>query len=327
MRILFIDSNELLMYGLANGFKAAGHEVMISGRLNTRTIPNLIADFRPDLIFSEGWGKENDTVSKQTFFGKQIKNSGIPHVYWAVEDPNFTLDFTLPLVVRMKPDFVFTLSDPLVGFYRRLGIPAGHLDFGFEPSIHCPVSPVSQYKCSIVVVANAYPHVLQKYPNHYRKTSLQTLIKPLLEENIRVDFWGKDWDNMGSILGADIPSTWIHGYLPYTEANKVYNSARIVVGLQNYKSQITQRTYEILGSGGFLITSDTEGVRQLFKPGEDLVVSSNPQQTIDLVRHYLTHPYDQTRIVRKALETVSKHSYRNRAEQALQILKNERIIR
>ena len=51
----------------------------------------------------------------------------------------------------------------------------------------------------------------------------------------------------------DIPKDWIHGPMHYLETCKVYNSADIIIGLQNYQELITQRTYEILGSGGFLL--------------------------------------------------------------------------
>lgn len=314
------------MYGLANGFREAGHEVLVSGRISEFTIPDLISRFQPDLIFSEGWGEENDAAWKQEFIGKQVKESGIPHIYWAVEDPHFTLDFSLPLIVRMKPDFVFTLSEPLINFYKKLGIRAAHLDFGFEPSIHHPSSD-SEYSCSVAVVANAYPHVLKQSPNHYRNISLQTLIKPLLKENIRVDFWGQDWDKMGDVLGVDIPKNCIHGYLPYREAYKIYNSSQIIIGPQNYKSQVTQRTYEILGSGGFLLTSDTPGVRDLFQHGEDLVVSASEEQTIELVRYYLDHPEECKKISKQGHQTVSKHSYQNRAKQVIQIILDEGILK
>lgn len=56
---------------------------------------------------------------------------------------------------------------------------------------------------------------------------------------------------MSKYIGREIPPNWIHGYLDYTEAYKVYSSAKVVIGLQNCESQLTQRTYEILGSGGF----------------------------------------------------------------------------
>ncbi|RVT59884.1 glycosyltransferase [Niallia taxi] len=326
MRILFIDSNELLMYGLAAGFRDAGHEVLVSGKIDEKTIPNLIASFRPQLIFTEGWSEENDSPWKQKLISSQVKASGIPHIYWAVEDPHFTLNFTLPLLARMKPDFVFTLSTNLVDFYKKLKIPAAHLDFGFEPSIHYPVSN-AENKYDIVVVANAYPHILTESPEHYRNKSLQTLIKPLIEEGIRIDFWGADWDKMGNVLGVNIPSDWIHGYLPYRDAYKVYNSAKIIIGPQNYKSQVTQRTYEILGSGGFLLTSDTPGVRDLFTPGKDLVVSNNKQQTLSLVDYYLNHPQERTKIKMQGHNTVSNHSYVKRAKQAIQTLISEGIIK
>ena len=314
------------MYGLANGFREAGHETAVSGKINKKTIPHLISKFRPQLIFTEGWGEENDDPWKQKMIGKQVRASGIPLIYWAVEDPHFTLDFTLPLLARMKPDFVFTLSANLVDFYKNLKLRAAHLDFGYEPSIHHP-TPATQYNYSISVVANAYPHVLTQSPKHFRNDSLHTLIKPLVEENIRINFWGNDWDKMGEVLGVTIPPNWIHGYLPYKDAHKIYNESKIIIGPQNYKSQVTQRTYEILGSGGFLLTSDTPGVRELFKPGDDLVVSSSKEQTLKLVHYYLNHPEERTKISRQGHITVSNHTYRNRAEQVIQTLVNEGIIK
>ncbi|PKG21760.1 CgeB family protein [Niallia nealsonii] len=325
MRILFIDSNELLMYGLANGFREAGHEVRVSGKINEKTIPSLISSFQPHLIFTEGWGEENDAPWKQELICKQVKDSGIPHIYWAVEDPHFTLNFTLPLIARMKPDFVFTLSSSLVDFYKKLNIRAAHLDFGYEPSIHHPTS-VTQYDYSIAVVANAYPKVLTESPEHFRNNSLHALIKPLVKKNIRIDFWGQHWDKMGEVLGVDIPQNWIHGYLPYKDAYKVYNEAKIIIGPQNYKSQVTQRTYEILGSGGFLLTSDTPAVRELFKPGKDLIVSSSKEETLRLVDYYLNHPEERTKISLQGHKSVSKHSYRKRAKQVIQTLFDEGII-
>ena len=81
---------------------------------------------------------------------------------------------------------------------------------------------------------------------------------------------GRYWDEMDHIIGRKIPDEWIHGYLPYTEANKVYSSADIVLGVQNHLTQVTQRTYEVLGSGGILLTNDTPEIRRLFQPGKIL---------------------------------------------------------
>lgn len=84
----------------------------------------------------------------------------------------------------------------------------------------------------------------------------------------------------------DIPKDWIHGPMHYLETCKVYNSADIIIGLQNYQELITQRTYEILGSGGFLLTLDTLGVRGLFKPGKDLITVSSPKETLQAIQYF-----------------------------------------
>ena len=104
--------------------------------------------------------------------------------------------------------------------------------------------------------------------------------------------------------------SWLHGYLPYPDAHKVYNSAKIVIGPQNQLTQVTQRTYEILGSGGFLLTSDTPEIRRLFKPGKDLVVSRSAKQTRNLVRYYLKHPKQRERIRKQGKITVLRHNYK-----------------
>ncbi|WP_229163500.1 hypothetical protein [Bacillus cereus] len=79
------------------------------------------------------------------------------------------------------------------------------MDFGFEETAHYKSPKSSEYNCSIAVVANVYPHILGKYPDHFRSHALNALIRPLLEKNIRIDFWGNKWDEMNRFFGMDIP--------------------------------------------------------------------------------------------------------------------------
>lgn len=131
---------------------------------------------------------------------------------------------------------------------------------------------------------------------------------------------------MAGVLGEPVPLEWLHGYLDYLETNKVYSSADIIIGLQNHRTQVTQRTYEILGAEGFLLTSDTPEIRRLFQPGRDLVVSSSAEETIDLVRYYLKKPAEREKISRQGKETVEKyHTYKHRASYIMNLLKQEGI--
>ncbi|WP_280521382.1 glycosyltransferase family protein [Paenibacillus mangrovi] len=324
MRILFFESNWANVTGLPEGFRDLGIKLKVSGPLTEENIPVLIRKYRPDLILTMGWGSEQK-VRTQQWIRKYVKLFRIPLVYWATEDPHFTHTFTIPLIHRMKPDFVFTLTPENVALYQSMGIPSAHMDFGYHPSVHHPAEATDKYKCSIAIVANAYPEVLRSSPQHYRHHSLQTLLQPLLESNIRVDIWGKSWDEMHT-LGYDIPKEWIRGFLPYGEANKVYSSASIVLGLQNYTTQVTRRTREILASGGFLLTSDTPAIRRLYRLGKELVISNSPEETVKLVHYYLNHPEKREKIRAKARAAVLNDTYTLRAQYMLDVLQRHGIL-
>ncbi len=325
MRILFLESSQIWVYGLPYGFIDNGHKVMISGPLTEKNIPLMIEEFKPDLIITIGWGVEN-TVSKQKWIYKYVHEAKIPLIYWAVEDPAFIDDWSLKLIRNIKPSFIFTISQDSLEYYKKNGVKAGYMDFGYNPSINCPVEMNSEVRYSIAVVANAYPDVFNKFPKHFRLTSLETLITPLLKENIKIDFWGRDWDKMKQYLGMDIPKEWIHGYIPYKDTNSIYNSTDIVIGLQNYPSQVTQRTYEVLASGALLLTNNTPGVTKLFKPDKELIASSSPKETVQAVRHYLNNPKERKLIREKGRLAVNKHSYCQRAREMLKVLVDQGIL-
>ncbi|XMB67504.1 glycosyltransferase [Mycoplasmatota bacterium zrk1] len=325
MRVLFLVNSNMWKHTLPEAFIELGHEVEISGEVTERKISSLISEFKPDLIMSMGWSPEQ-TMEKQMLIRRYSKNVKIPHVYWSLEDPAFTWCFSLPLIQRMEPDYVFSICPSTVDYFKKLDIKSAHMDFGYAPKLHQQVETVNKYKSSIAIVANGYPDVLTKYPKHFRHQSLKTLISPLIKENIRVDFWGNNWKDMGQFIGCEIPNDWIHGYLPYTEANKVYSSSDIIIGLQNYPTQLTQRTYEILASEGCLITVDTPGVRQKVKPGKDLIVSSSPEETLKLIKYYLKNLDECRKIAEQGKNSVAKHSYKNRAQFMIDTLKREGIL-
>ncbi|KXG75454.1 CgeB family protein [Thermotalea metallivorans] len=326
MRILFFEDSPVWNYLLPEGFVDAGHQVKVTGPLAQHNIPKVIEEFRPHLIVTMGWGIFQ-WESYQNWLKQYIHASGIPHVFWSLEDPEHTHTFTLPLLRRVQPNFVFTICKSKVQYFQQLGFPTAHMDYAYNPRIHYRTDIMPKYHCSIAVVANAYDYILKNNPSAYRTKSIQTLICPLLENNIRVDFWGNNWADMKPILGYDIPASWIHGYLPYLEANQVYSSADIVIGLQNNYMQLTQRTYEILSSGGFLLTPDTMAIRERFRPGQDLIASSSPQETMALVDYYLKRPEERERIRNQGRLTVKDHTYKHRAQYMIHILQSRGILK
>ncbi|WP_411679097.1 glycosyltransferase [Clostridium thailandense] len=325
MRILFFLSDTMWRHTLPEGFIEAGHEVEITDTLDEKIIKNKILQFNPDFSMSLGWGHEQITKN-QLIIRRCVKTSKVPHIYWSIEDPAFTFSFSLPLIQRVQPDFVFSICPYTVDFYRKIGIKSAYMDFGFSHKIHKPVNYDKAYDSSISLVANAYPNVLKNHPKHYRHTSIKTLIIPLLKNNMRIDFWGKDWDKMDSYLDFHIPKEWLHGYLYYKDANKVYCSSKIILGLQNYPNQLTQRTYEILASGGFLLTSNTPAVNRLFKSDEHLITSSSVEDTVALVNYYLENSDERQKIAGYGKTALSGCSYKDKADYIIETLKKYRII-
>ncbi|MBS4193251.1 glycosyltransferase [Bacillus sp. FJAT-49705] len=325
MKILFLESHPMWIYGLPNGFREEGHTVMISGPLSRENISEMLNWFKPDLIISVGWTTEH-SKEKWPWIREAIKKTTIPLVYWATEDPLHTENFTIPLINAIRPDFVFTVTPSLCKKYEELGFKADHLDFGYHQSVHFQVQPSNNYRCDIAVVANAYPSYLKKNPNEFRADALKTLIKPLIKKGVRVDFWGKKWGRMRKYIGKEIPTNWIHGYLDYRDAYKVYSSAKIVIGLQNSRTQLAMRTYEILGSGGVLLTVDTPAVRDKFTPDKDLIVSSSPEETVDKIQYYLNNDTERQQIRENGKIAVKEHSYRNRAKKILAVLENRGVL-
>ncbi|MCJ8008852.1 glycosyltransferase [Lederbergia wuyishanensis] len=326
MRILFLETHPMWIHGLPNGFKDLGHSIKLVNPNDEALLLSAIKQFQPNLIITIGWTDANDTLEKQSKIGHYTQSSGIPHIYWATEDPGYTESFTLPLIERAKPDMVFTICKEKLPFYQALGIEAGYMDFGYHSSTHFPVKPVRHYKSHAALVANGYPQLYEKMPDHLRFTSLVSLVDPILERKLSIFFYGRYWDEMKKIFINEVPSNYLKGYLHYTLANQVYSSADIVIGVQNKKFQVTQRTYEILASGGLLLATDTPAIREHFTPHRDLIVSSSAEETSNLLDFYFNKPEVMNKIKQNGIKAVERHSYTARAENMIKQLRNKQII-
>jgi spore maturation protein CgeB len=323
-RILFLETHPMWIYGLPKGFKKLGHIVKTCDPHIGAV--RLIKQFKPELIIAMGWTPANNTPRKQRIIKKLVRISGAPFVYWSTEDPGYSDIFSLPLIRRTRPDFIFSIHRPTVQRFKKLSYPAAHLDFGSDPETHHRTKTFKRYKGTAALVANGYSKLYKEKPAHFRFRSLRRLMNPFLKAGLKVDLYGRDWNKMKRIFKSSIPTRNIHGYLPYKEAVKVYNSVDFVIGPQNAEDRLTQRTYEILASGGLLITDDTPEVRKWFRPGKDLLVSSSEKETNNLIARYQRFPKERERIQQHAVRAAARHSYKQRAVYMLNILKKEGIL-
>jgi spore maturation protein CgeB len=329
MRILYLNGHPIWLYGLPWGFRHLGHQVKIAKNVQSNLLLPLMKSFKPDLLITVGWVYEYMKPQKRALIKKIAHDFGCLHAYWATEDITWFEKWSLPMVRAVQPDVVFTINADCIPFYRNLGIPAFHLEFAYNPSYEGDVSSsddVSQYTADLALVANSY-NIWQR-PDRFRYKSVEILVRPLIEKNYHLLIGGKGWE---AAPWAKKESSNVHylGSIPFRDTFRVYQSAKIILNLQNqdeHTTQITSRTFEIMGCGGFQLTARTPAVERLFTHQQHLVMSGSPEETLELADYYLAHEQERQEIAANGREEVlKKHTYDQRAAYLLSCLKSLKL--
>jgi spore maturation protein CgeB len=310
-----------IIQGLLRGLEQQGCENRILPlRLYSKPIQSVvlaheIETFRPDIVLTPGW---SIGLFDEEQYNETIERSGLFHVYWATEDPVFWEKCTM--VFAPRSDYVFTTAEECLPRYAELGKPASVLLFGCNPEVHRRVAPKPRYAHDIILVANNYHQYHEEMDA--RRTAIRNVLMPLIDERMDVGVYGVEWTSPTADIR--VPEAFYGGYCPYKETASAYSSAKIVLGIQSVDTSPTQtscRTFEILGSGAFYLTSYTPSHERLFENHKHLVWSKSPEETVELVKYYLVHDEERERIARSGQAYVYEHhSYVHRAREFLDTL-------
>ena len=124
---------------------------------------------------------------------------------------------------------------------------------------------------------------------------------------------------------SDLLNVTYKGSVDYwTELPKVFCGSRINLNftIPNIKSGIPLRVWDVLGSGGFLLTNYQAENPMYFKEGEDLVSFYSRADMVEKASYYMEHDDERMRIARHGKETVEKnHSYEIRMRQMMDVIK------
>ena len=112
------------------------------------------------------------------------------------------------------------------------------------------------------------------------------------------------------------------------QLNKLYSSTKIVVGDTlcigfNYPDYWSDRIYETMGRGGFIIHPYIKGLEKEFEDKKHLVFYEygNFDQLKELIDYYLVHDEEREAIRKAGHELVkNNYTYKNRWEQILKEL-------
>jgi spore maturation protein CgeB len=309
---VFIYGDQVFSTDMAWGYEKLGHEASVISPMTVRDLDTLISIGQPDLIM---------TVGTPSFFKPEMlehigNRSGYPGkvIHWDTDGVTW-MDIELRHIQLMKPEIVFTVCPEMLELLRGKGIRSEFLHYAYNPNVHKPGPKAPEIEGQTAFVGAAYPTVISRFPDHYRRRSLDILFKPLLDSGHRIDFYGgREHKNViYDLYQWSLPDEWLHDYVPYNQTSRIYRSCLFNLVTQNHEHTVTKRVFEILGSGGFALSLENTAVKELFCPGRDLLVSSSPQETLALIGHYGSHPAEYEKIRENALIAAQDHTYEKRA--------------
>ncbi|MCC6154860.1 MAG: glycosyltransferase, partial [Candidatus Hydrogenedentes bacterium] len=117
-------------------------------------------------------------------------------------------------------------------------------------------------------------------------------------------------------VNARFPNSFIGRAWP-EEMARIYAQAKIVINISASRD-INMRVFEGLASGALLITDPADGLEELFKDKEHLVVYQSDSDLLENIAHYLMHNAERERIAATGRSLVlSEHTYRHRTRQMM----------
>ncbi len=306
MKILFVNVAPIIIYGIGQAFSDLGHQVKYLNIDIDESLINALDEFQPDFVFNDGG------IDRMQKLFPLLNDRKVPHVYWAIEDPTF---YQLSLPYAMQSSIVLTPCIESIEEYARHGIQAQLLMFACHPCFHYQAVPNHRYQHELVFIGNNYDYHMG------RKEGINTILKPAL--NFDTKIYGNEWW-LDTSRDFHISPEYYGGYLPNEHLPLVCASSQIILGVHSIAdsgTMMSMRSFEILGSAGFYLTQWTRAIECLFKNHYHLVWSKSEEETLDLIKFYLTHPELRKKIAEQGQQEVyARHTYHNRIKSIENIL-------
>lgn len=108
-----------------------------------------------------------------------------------------------------------------------------------------------------------------------------------------------------------------------TEMPKIFNLSKINLNItmRPIQTGLSLRIFDVIGSGGFLITNYQAEIPNLFEIGTDLEVYTSPEELMDKCRYYLEHDDERKQIAQNGYNKVrSQHCVIHRIKEMLAMM-------
>lgn len=308
------------------------YDYRISFREIAFEMKKLFSEVKMDLVFSTMLNFPFD-MYKHIF---DTLPEDCPRIWWTIEDPNC---FDCFINQAKLYDVVFTSASEMISKYKSSGIKnVDYLTLATNPELHKPlIEEDLQKQIKYTRGNNLYSRkvidldfesifVGNKY-SHYKERIIgeKNILEPLAiqDRNFRI-FGDENW-----FRDKLYQKKWF-GSSHWGDLDKIYGRSKIILGVNSQRHSPTMssmRVYEVLGCKKFFLTDWSLSMETIFEDKEHLVISRNPQETIELYDYYLNNEKERNDISEKGYNFVIKnHTYYHRLKKIEFVLKKVGLL-
>lgn len=277
-------------------FEALGYEVFHFDSLDSSLYDDyadlnskflsFIDEVRPNIIFAVTLGYE---IWMEVWDIVRQKSDAV-RIHWSTDDSWKFREHSVFIANHF--DLNVTTYEEFVPKYEEIGANAFLSGWG------CPVQWLSEPKkgvyCRYEVTFVGSAHGNRK-----------EILAKLGELGINVECFGYGWKN-GAVDAEEIPA--------------IFRDSVVSLNFANSKgeNQIKARTFEVPGSGGFLITDDAKNLSSIFRNNEEIIIVDSLEEMANATKQFIENREDRDRIAQKGFSRVkNQYSYANRVSDIL----------
>jgi len=288
-------------------------------RLNLQLL-DAVQRVRPDLCFFALFTDEitQETIRKITREGRTITFNWFADDHWRF---GFYSKYWAPLF-----HWVSTTDNDAAEKY---------LSIGYETVIKTQWASNSEMLCEPTGEHLKYDVTFVGQPHSDRRK----IITQLKRLGVSIECWGKGWPNGRvsqqqmmkiyreskislNFAGSSPSLGWepiakifltrrLNNQLRLNRPREMIGQLKALAGPRH--PQIKARVFEIPGAGGFLLTSQADGLTDYYVPGREIAVFDGPDDLVEKVQYYLSHDQEREAMRRAGyLRTQREHTYEKR---------------
>lgn len=201
-------------------------------------------------------------------------------------------------------DKIFCLSPSFTRKLRAMGY--GNVEVMLHATSQRPL--VREKKYDIVFVGNS------------RKLRGRKIVSDVGNVSYKFKVWGGDWDRL-------LPARHYGGaYYDNERLNELYASS--LISLNDHhpdmarEGMVSPRLFDILASGGFAISDQNTGIKEIF--GDTVPQYRSARHLRELLDRYIGHPDRRRQLMDRGRKIALTHTWRKRAEQIVRAFEGAR---